>query len=162
VAKAVRNGLAGRARRVQAALMGIHVTGYHHIRLTVRDIERSRAFYDAVFGLPVAVEVPKDADEATREQLAFLFGGVVYRLGEGLFGLRPVAPGDDRFDEDRIGLDHLSFQVPSVQVLDEAVATLHELGIDHAGVKDIGSGSILEFRDPDGIALELFAPRTGS
>jgi glyoxylase I family protein len=36
---------------------------------------------------------------------------------------------------------------------------LHELGVDHAGVKDIGSGSILEFRDPDGIALELFAPR---
>jgi glyoxylase I family protein len=138
--------------------MSIQVTGYHHIRLTVRDLARSRAFYDAVFALPVVAEVPQDADEATRERLAFLFGGVVYRLGDGLFGLRPVADPEDRFHEDRVGLDHVSFRVTSVQDLDDAVAVLHELGVDHAGVKDIGSGSILEFRDPDGIALELFAP----
>ena len=31
-------------------------------------------------------------------------------------------------------------------------------GIAHAGVKNIGAGHILEFRDPDNVALELFAP----
>jgi glyoxylase I family protein len=138
--------------------MGIDVTGYHHIRLTVRDLERSRAFYDAVFGLPVLIELPPDADEATRERFSFLFGGVIYRLGDGMFGLRPVAPAEDRFDEDRVGLDHISLRVDSVQQLDDAVAVLHELGVDHAGIKDIGPASILEFRDPDGIALELYAP----
>ena len=33
-------------------------------------------------------------------------------------------------------------------------------GVRHEGVKDIGAGYILEFRDPDNIALELFAPKS--
>lgn len=138
--------------------MPIATQSYAHIRLTVTDIQRSRAFYDDVFGLPVAFEVPADADDATREQLGFLFGGVIYRLGDSLFGLRPV--GEDRFDQDRVGLDHVSFAVASRGELDDAVALLDELGIAHSGLKDIGPGFILEFRDPDNIALELFAPKS--
>ncbi|GAA1902512.1 VOC family protein [Lapillicoccus jejuensis] len=136
--------------------MPITPTGYAHVRLTVTDIERSRAFYDAVFGLPVAFELPADADEATRDQLSFLFGGVIYRLGESsLLGLRPVAR--DRFDEDRTGLDHVAFTVGAVADLERAVEVLDGLGVAHEPVKDIGAGHILEFRDPDGVALELFA-----
>jgi glyoxylase I family protein len=136
--------------------MPIATTAYSHVRLTVSDIGRSRAFYDLVFGLPVLVDLPADADPATREQLAFLFGGVIYRLGDSLFGLRPV--GDDRFDENRVGLDHLCFAVEGRSDLDDAAALLDEHGIAHGGVKDIAIGFILEFRDPDNIALELFAP----
>jgi catechol 2,3-dioxygenase-like lactoylglutathione lyase family enzyme len=110
-----------------------------------------------VFGLPVAFEVPADADDTTRDQLGFLFGGVIYQLGDSLFGLRPV--GEGRFDEDRVGLDHVSFVVNSRTDLDAAATLLDELGVAHGGVKDIGAGHILEFRDPDNIALELFAPK---
>jgi catechol 2,3-dioxygenase-like lactoylglutathione lyase family enzyme len=136
--------------------MPIPTSSFAHVRLTVTDIARSRAFYDDVFGLPVAFELPADADDATRAQLAFLYGGVIYRLGDSLLGLRPVA--DDGFDENRTGLDHVSFRVDSRADLDAAAAMLDERGIAHAGVKDIGAGHILEFRDPDGIALELYAP----
>ena len=135
--------------------MPVSPSAYAHVRLTVTDIARSRAFYDDVFGLPVAFEVPEGADEATREQLAFLFGGVIYRLGDSLFGLRPGAT--DSFSEDRVGLDHVSFLVDAKADLDEMAAILDGLGVGHAGVKDIGVGHILEFRDPDNIALELFA-----
>jgi glyoxylase I family protein len=127
------------------------------VRLTVTDIARSRAFYESVFGWPVAFEVPADADDATRERFAFLFGGVLYRAGDQLLGLRPVAT--DRFDEDRVGLDHLSFAVASRAELDKAAAELDELGIAHEPVKDIGEAHILQFRDPDHIALELFAAK---
>ena len=138
--------------------MPVTPTGFGHVRLTVSDLGRSRAFYDRVFGFPVAFEVPDGADEATRESLAFLFGGVIYAVpGGSLLGLRPVAPEGDRFDEDRVGLDHLSFAVGSTAELHDAVALLDEAGIAHGGVKDIGVASILEFRDPDGIALELIA-----
>ncbi len=136
--------------------MTIKIENYHHIRLTVTDIERSRAFYDDLFGLPVAFEVPDDADEATREALSFLFGGVIYQFGTSLFGLRPVA--DDRFDENRVGLDHLSFGVGSLADLEGAVQTLEARGVDHSGIKDLGVAHLLEFRDPDNIALELWAP----
>lgn len=138
--------------------MPVSTTGFGHVRLTVTDLQRSRAFYDRVFGFPVAFEVPPDADDATREALAFLFGGVIYAVpGGGLLGLRPVAPEGDAFSEDRVGLDHLSFAVDGAAALQDAVALLDDAGIAHGGVKDLGRASILEFRDPDGIALELYA-----
>ena len=137
--------------------MPITPKAFAHIRITVNDIERSRAFYDAVLGLPVAIEMPADADATTREALSFLFGGVIYQLGDALFGLRPV--GTDTFDEDRTGLDHVSFAVADRAALDNAATVLDENGVRHGGIKDVGAGWILEFRDPDNIALEVFAPK---
>lgn len=135
-------------------------TGFSHVRLTVTDIARSRAFYERVFGFQVAYEAPPDdSDQATKDALSFLFGGVIYSFGTGnLLGLRPVAASGDEFDEDRVGLDHLAFRLGSRNDLDHAVTALDELGVAHAGPKDLGLMWILEFRDPDGVALELTAP----
>ena len=140
--------------------MPVNVTDFSHVRLTVSDIEKSRAFYDSVFGFDVAFELPEDPDEKTKEELSFLFGGVIYSFGGGLLGLRPVAPDEDQFHEDRAGLDHVSFAVPDVAALEAAVTVLDDLGIAHEGIKDLGDAgiAILEFRDPDNIALELTAP----
>ncbi len=138
--------------------MAIPALGYSHVRLTVTDIVRSRKFYDDVFGFPVAYEMPPDADDATREALWFLFGGVIYQVGTGLFGLRPVATEGDRFDENRVGLDHLSFGVAGIDEMNAAAAMLDSYGVVHGGVKNIGAAFLLEFRDPDNISLELFAP----
>jgi len=134
--------------------------GFSHVRLTVTDLARSRAFYERVFGFDVAYEAPpEDADQATKDALGFLYGGVIYAFGMGnLLGLRPVAPGGDAFDEDRVGLDHLSLRLSSRADLDAAVAVLDELGVAHEEPKDLGMMWILEFRDPDGVALELTAP----
>ncbi|TPG31301.1 VOC family protein [Mycolicibacterium hodleri] len=137
--------------------MTINASSVDHVRLTVTDIGRSRRFYESVFGWPIAFEVPDGADAATREELAFLFGGVIYDIGDALIGLRPVA--DDKFQEDRVGLDHLCLRVASKDDIDSAAAHLDDLGVTHEPVKDIGVGYILEFRDPDHIALELMAPK---
>lgn len=137
--------------------MGLTSTSIAHVRLTVTNIERSRRFYESVFDWPVLVEVPANADEATRHQLSFLFGGVIYDLGGALLGLRPVA--HDCFDEDRTGLDHIAFRMVDKGELDAAAAHLDDLGIAHEPVKDIGPAYILEFRAPDNIALELTAPK---
>jgi glyoxylase I family protein len=133
--------------------MPINTTSIQHIRLTVTDIMLSRKFYDSVFGWPVALEVPADADAETREKLRFLYDGILYRAGDLLVGLRPVA--NDRFDENRAGLDHLAFRVSTKAELDAAAVHLDDLGVAHEPIKDIGTSHILEFRDPDNIALEL-------
>jgi glyoxylase I family protein len=137
--------------------VGISSSSIAHVRLTVTDIERSRQFYESVFGWPVLLEVPDNADAATRERLDFLSGGVVYDLGGALIGLRPA--GSDTFDENRVGLDHLSLRINNRTELDSAAHHLDGLGIRHEPVKDIGPSFILEFRDPDNIALELTAPK---
>lgn len=135
--------------------MPIATSAIAHVRLTVTDIATSRRFYDSVFGWPVLVELPEDADDATREQLSFLFGGVIYNIGDNLIGLRPTGTG--AFDEDRVGLDHLALNLASLDDLEQAAAHLDSLGIAHEPIKDIGVSYILEFRDPDNIALELTA-----
>jgi glyoxylase I family protein len=137
--------------------MPLSSTSVAHVRLTVTDIERSRQFYESVFDWPVLIEVPENADEATKSALSFLYGGVVYDLGGTLIGLRPVAT--DRFDEDRAGLDHIAFRLGSKHELETAATHLDDLGIQHQPIKDIGPSYILEFRDPDNIALELTAPK---
>ena len=139
------------------ASMTISTSSVSHVRLTVTDIDRSRQFYESVFGWTPAIEMPEGADEETRKQFAFLFGGVIYDIGDALIGLRPVAT--DTFHEDRVGLDHLCFKSASKAEVDSAAAHLDDLGIAHEQVKDIGVGYILEFRDPDNIALELMAPK---
>jgi glyoxylase I family protein len=137
--------------------VGLASTSIAHVRLTVTDIERSRQFYESVFGWPVLIEVPENADAETRNQFGFLFGGVIYDLGGTLLGLRPVAT--DCFDENRCGLDHIAFRMSNKDELDAAAAHLDEVGVQHEPVKDIGPSYILEFRDPDNIALELSAPK---
>ncbi len=65
-------------------------------------------------------------------------------------------PGEG-FDETRTGLDHLSFLVPGRTELTAWAAHLDALGVEHEPVVDAGYGSVLVFRDPGGIQLELFA-----
>jgi glyoxylase I family protein len=132
----------------------------HHLRLTVTDIERSRQFYTSLLGFQVAVESPPPGDPAEAEVFRILFGGVVMVRGGLLMGLRPMAPDGDRFDPDRVGLDHLSFSVGSREDLEQAVRLLDEQGVPHGSITRLeGFGiDVLPFEDPDGIQLELTAP----
>src|ERR1700739_1027984 len=102
--------------------MGITANSIAHVRLTVSDIERPRHFYESVFGWPVLLEVPENADAATRNQLAFLFGGVIYDMGGALIALRPGAT--DRFHEDRRGLEHIAFRSADKAELEAAASHL--------------------------------------
>ena len=57
-----------------------------------------------------------------------------------------------------MGLDHVAFGCADRAELERHAARLDELGIAHGGIKDAHYGSGVSFRDPDGIALEFFAP----
>jgi glyoxylase I family protein len=137
----------------------IAVGPIHHLRLTVTDIARSRAFYTGLLGFQVAVESPPPGDPSYDALYPVLWGGVVMVSGNLLLGLRPVAPGGDRFDENRVGLDHLSFSVASRAELVEAARLFDEQGVPHGEITRLdGFGiDILPFRDPDNVQLELTA-----
>jgi glyoxylase I family protein len=134
----------------------------HHLRLTVTDLERSRSFYTSLLGFSVAVESPEPIDPATTAMAELLFGGVVMIRGNLLLGLRPVAQRGDCFDENRVGLDHLSFGVASRDELERALALFEERGVPHGPITGLDSFGIyvLPFRDPDNVQLELTAPMT--
>jgi glyoxylase I family protein len=132
----------------------------HHLRLTVTDLARSREFYTGLLGFQVAVESPPKSDPSFEATYPILWGGLVMVSGNLLLGLRPVAERGDRFDENRVGLDHLSFGVPSRADLESAARLFDERGIPHGEITRLdGFGiDILPFRDPDNIQIELTAP----
>src|SRR6266487_4473034 len=135
----------------------------HHLRLTVTDVERSRAFYTELLGFQVAMDAPPPAGDPYHDLTEdILQDGIVMANGDLLVGLRPVDAerSGDRFDLFRCGLDHLSFRVPAKADLEAAVQAFEERGVQHGGITDLPPFGIavLPFKDPDGLALELTAP----
>jgi catechol 2,3-dioxygenase-like lactoylglutathione lyase family enzyme len=121
-----------------------------HVALTVRDLAVSVPWYEAVFEAEPVLDEDTDPD----------FHHTVYLLGGTLLGLHqhgtPVPA--ESFSEFRVGLDHVAFGCADRGELEKWADRLDELGIEHGAIKDAAYGSGLSFRDPDGIALELFAP----
>ena len=122
-----------------------------HVALTVRDLSVSVPWYEALLDAKPALDEDTDPD----------FHHTVYVIGGGmLFGLHQHGtPADGApFNEHNVGLDHVSFGCADRADLERWAGRLDELGIEHGGIKDASYGSGVSFRDPDGIALEFFAP----
>jgi catechol 2,3-dioxygenase-like lactoylglutathione lyase family enzyme len=127
------------------------MTTLHHVAVTVRDVEASGAWYRALLGTDPVLDEHTDAG----------FRHLVWALDNGtLFGIHQHDRGgvDEPFSEFRAGLDHVSFGCADRAELQRWADRLDELGIEHGGIVDAPYGSGLSFRDPDGIALEFFAP----
>jgi catechol 2,3-dioxygenase-like lactoylglutathione lyase family enzyme len=123
----------------------------NHVAVTVRDIEISGPWYRNLLGADPILDERTDA--GFRHQVWMLDGGTVFGIHQHDRG----AP-DEKFNELRVGLDHVGFGCANRAELDNWVRRLGELGIEHGGVVEAPYGSGLSFRDPDGIALEFFAP----
>jgi catechol 2,3-dioxygenase-like lactoylglutathione lyase family enzyme len=122
-----------------------------HVAITVRDLSVSAPWYGRLFGADPVLDEDTDPN----------FHHTVYLLDNGtLFGLHQhtTAAPPESFSEFRVGLDHVSFGCASRDELEKWANRLDELGIAHGGLKDAAYGSGVSFRDPDGIALEFFAP----
>lgn len=144
---------------------GITLGPVHHLRLTVTDVERSRAFYTDVLGLQVAMDGPPPSDDPHHDVLVDSLQGGIVLMGSGfILGLRPAdaerQAAKDRFDPFRIGLDHLSFNVPDRAALAAARERLAQWGVPHGEIAELPpfALAVLSFEDPDGIQLELSAP----
>ena len=120
-----------------------------HVALTVSDLDRSVAWYKALLGSDPVL----DEDTGPFHHTVFLIGGTL--LGLHSF---PDLKSSEPFDERRPGLDHVAFGVANRKELEQWAARLDELEIPNHGIDDAHYGSGLSFRDPDNIALELFAP----
>ncbi|MGE5602123.1 MAG: VOC family protein [Nitrososphaerales archaeon] len=128
----------------------IQTGAVNHIALTVSDVRRAQQFYTELLGFKFVT------DYGPR---AFLHNGSF------LLALTPPSdpaqaiPGD-RFNENRIGLDHLSLSVNSVADLEAASRLFDNNGVPHGEVKPLESFGIavLAFRDPDNNQIELTAP----
>jgi len=123
--------------------------GIDHIDLSVSDLARSVAFYDAVL---TELGFQKVSDDGT----------VVWRGGDTEIGVRAVQTLEEtkRYDRYRVGLHHLAFRAESRGAVDRFHAFLKSRDIEildaPSEYPDYGPDYYaVFFSDPDGMKLEV-------
>lgn len=124
----------------------METTGLNHIIMTIKDVKISQEFYGDLLGFDV---------KNIADGFFFMTGGVA------IFFFSPRQPiPQDRFNEFRIGLDHLAFTAPSESALEALAEKLLAAGVQTKGVETYHTGNkYVAFRDPDNIQLEYWLPK---
>ena len=122
----------------------IPVRRLNHAVLYVRDVERSVAFYEKVFGFTV---IDRFEDKAAFFRSSF---------GDNHHDLAVFAVGRDAPAQPPggVGLYHLAWEVDSIVDLLAARDLLQEMGA-LVGASDHGASKSLYGKDPDGIEFEI-------
>jgi catechol 2,3-dioxygenase-like lactoylglutathione lyase family enzyme len=123
------------------------LSGFHHVKLPVSDLVRSRAWYTSVLGLTVEIE--------------FIEDGVPMGLA---LGGPPGAPHLAlRVDPARAaalsGFDAIALLVPKREDVEAWRDRLDDLGEPHGGIVTghQGGSVLIGLHDPDGIEIRLYA-----
>ncbi|WP_218566436.1 VOC family protein [Vallicoccus soli] len=120
--------------------------GVDHVSLTVTDLERSVRFYAEVLDFVQVIDAGYGR-VCMHPRTGFVLGLVRHEGAQGT-----------PFTELATGLDHLGLVAASRDELVAWEERLRGAGVPYTPVRDMPLGHHLAFRDPDGIALELYAP----
>ena len=121
--------------------------GFHHVKLPVSDLARSREWYERVLGLQVYAEFVED--------------GVV--MGVALCDAAATIDLALRHDPVRAaalaGFDPIALAVATRDGVQDWAHRLDELGIPHGGVVTghRGGAVLVGLRDLDGVEIRLYA-----
>ena len=124
----------------------VKTPGIHHISLRSSDFLRSKRFYAETLGFPPILE---------KENLFIFLAG---STAIGVRGPEAATPKGDVFNPFRVGLDHLALACTEEAELARVAAALTAAGVQNTGVKldTTLNKKYVAFRDPDGIAWELY------
>jgi len=124
-----------------------------HIALTVTDVHVSVAWYERVLG------IARVASARHSGGYGVVLCSPDRRVWVALH--HHDANAGERFAEIRTGLDHVAFQVGSYAELEAWRGWLEQNDVVQDPILDLEDFGVaaLVFRDPDGIPLELIAPR---
>ncbi|WP_436775279.1 VOC family protein [Yinghuangia sp. YIM S09857] len=125
------------------------IQGFSHIQLVVRDVATSAAFYRDVLGLrDLASGVIDSGPYAALRHPAAGF----------VVGMQTAAPGDPSGTATP-GIDHLSFAVADLPALEHLRTDLAARGHEVGEIFEEAVSHNLRLADPDGLVLELTAPK---
>ena len=135
------------------------LVGLGHVDLVCRDLDRSLAFYAAVFG-PLGLAAPALFDGERGEQIHYLRFPAA---GSGSIGLRQ-AQSDQEFELYAPGFHHVSIAVETPADVDSAHAVVIALGGEVLHAPRLWPQYHLDYyatfcEDPDGFRLEVAASK---
>lgn len=120
--------------------------GVDHVAFTVTDLDVSQTFYTGVLDFVLVMDVGHGRI-CMHPSTGFTLALLTHDGGHG-----------GSFTELTTGLDHLGFAAATREELEEWERRFDALGVTYTPIRDMEMGYHLNFRDPDGIALELSAP----
>jgi len=130
-----------------SATIPVEIKKIGHVVFTVSDIERSTAFWTEVMGFKVS-----DRNER----------GMVFLRNASDHHTIALAPADQKTpvtQRGQVGFDHMALQVETVSELFRIRDFLREKNIKiiYEGRRGPGGNPGIEFLDPDGLQLEIYA-----
>ena len=121
--------------------------GIAHVTLTVSNIQKTKAFYKELF--------QKEFSMDDKSSFSLLDVGIPC-----WFVQWEEKNQNDRFNEKRIGLDHVAFRIETIDELNYFVKKLDTMNVHNSGLKRFaGKYPYVAFRDPDNIQTEFFIPK---
>jgi catechol 2,3-dioxygenase-like lactoylglutathione lyase family enzyme len=123
------------------------LSGFHHVKLPVTDLNRSRDWYTSVLGLRVEIEFVEDG---VLRGLALTDASGRLRLALRLDPVRAAGLA---------GFDPIALEVPKRDDVEAWRDRLDDLGQAHGGVVTghKGGSVLVGLHDPDGIEVRLYA-----
>ncbi|OGG25084.1 hypothetical protein A3A59_00280 [Candidatus Gottesmanbacteria bacterium RIFCSPLOWO2_01_FULL_42_10] len=118
--------------------------GIAHVTLTVSHIEQTKTFYEQLFETKFLM--------SNAHSFSLLKVGISCWFTQW----KKQYP-NDRFDENRVGLDHIAFELKTLEELTQIIKRLNVMGIKNAGLQRFaGKYPYVAFRDLDNIQTEFF------
>jgi catechol 2,3-dioxygenase-like lactoylglutathione lyase family enzyme len=127
--------------------MAARIEGFHHVKFPVRDLARSREWYERVLGLVVTHEFPDD-------------DGVVRGVAGAIDGVPVALRVREKAAEGLAGFDPVCFSIADRAAAEAWIARLDELGVEHAPLFEATTGWMVRLNDPDGIEIRLYSLST--
>lgn len=126
-----------------------HIVGYHHLSLSVTDLERSTRWYRDVLGFETIAEIAGNGFRRNRLRPPDSAAILTLTQHDSEAGVP--------FDERRPGMDHVALALRSADDVHAMKRRFEELSVEHSEVKQSGGGAtMVTLRDPDNIQLEVF------
>lgn len=134
----------------------------HHVAYRCRDAAETVAFYQRALGMDFVLAIAENEVPSTHEPHPYMHVFLDAGMGNVLaFFELPTQPPMDRDHNTPAWVQHIAFEIGSIEELAQAKQRLQEQGISVLGPVDHGIFQSIYFFDPNGHRLEL-AVNTGT